>query len=181
MSFKSIYSLKTRITQLLPMAGQLLLMLALLIMFSFVLDIWRGRQVQGAALPGDAITTIKGGAVNLEAFSSSSLGVLYVWATWCGPCKITSPAIAELQSDYPVVTIALRSGDDATVLSEMSSPLNKAATVNDPEGQITSQLGVNVTPSVLFVKDGKVVGYTSGVSSYWGLWLRAKWLEFRLG
>lgn len=171
-------AIKTFSRKLLPLAGQLLLMLILLTVISSLLDLWRGRQVQAAVLPDHTITAINGDAVNLAGFSPS-LSVLYVWASWCGPCKVTTPAIGKLQNDYPVVSVALRSGDDQTVLQEASAHLKATAMLNDPEGELAGSLGIHVTPSVVFMQDGKIVGYASGVSTYWGLWLRGKWFEFR--
>ena len=173
--FSAVKSLSNK---LLPLAGQLVLMLFLLTVITSLLDLWRGRQVQGAALPDQALTAINGDAVNL-ANLSPSLSVLYVWASWCGPCKVTTPAIGKLQNDYPVVSVALRSGDDQTVLQEASTHLKTTTVLNDPEGELASSLGIYVTPSIVFMKDGKIVGFASGVSTYWGLWLRAKWFEFR--
>lgn len=159
------------------MAGQLLLMLVLATVVALLLDLWRAKQLKADILPNVTYAALDGSEVNLASFSSS-FSVLYVWASWCGPCKVTTPAIGRLSRNYPVVSVALRSGQDQTVLQEVSDHLKTTTMLNDPEGELASSLGINVTPSVVFMKDGKVIGYTSGISTYWGLWLRAKWLEF---
>ena len=81
--------------RVLSLVGQLLLLLAIFSLFAFVLDKWRGRHMQ-VALPDEAFSTLNGELVNLAQYSDQSLGVLYVWASWCGPCKVTTPAIGRL-------------------------------------------------------------------------------------
>jgi thiol-disulfide isomerase/thioredoxin len=42
--------------------------------------------------------------------------LLYVWATWCGVCRYTTPSVASLAADGGnVLTVALRSGDNVTL------------------------------------------------------------------
>lgn len=162
--------------RVLSLVGQLLLLLAIFSLLAFVLDKWRGRHMQ-VALPDEAFSTLNGEPVNLAQYSDQSLSVLYVWASWCGPCKVTTPAIGRLSQSYPVVSIALHSGDDQAVLADAAYHLKNSPLVNDPEGRLADRLGVQITPSVIYMRDGKIVAYTSGISSYWGLWLRAKWLQ----
>ncbi|WP_233572037.1 hypothetical protein [Neisseria weixii] len=54
---------------------------------------------------------------------------MYFWGTWCGICKYTSSSVEKLhQNHIPVISIALKSGDDtelkdiSTKISSLSQP-----------------------------------------------------------
>ncbi|MFU2047596.1 hypothetical protein [Avibacterium gallinarum] len=49
-------------------------------------------------------------------------------------------------------------------------------TVNDPQGTLSAQWHIQVTPSIIIIKNGKIVHITTGLSSPWGLKLRL-WLS----
>lgn len=167
------------VRQLLHMLGQGLVMLAVWWVASLGMDFWRGNSVATDVAATPSLMTVQGDLVDLAQMSQASIVAVYVWASWCGPCQLTTPAIEKLSHDLPIVSIAFLSGNDQEVLAHASKRLFSTLVVNDPEGKLAAHMGVVVTPSVLFIKDAKVVGYTCGVSSYWGLWLRAKWLGFR--
>ena len=60
------------------------------------------------------------------------------WAAWCGPCKMLSPVIEELSSEY---------GDKARFFK-----------LNVDENPVTSmQYNVASIPTVMVFKDGKLV------------------------
>jgi len=71
--------------------------------------------------------------------------VIDFWATWCGPCRMVSPIIEELEQTY---------GDRAIV--------GKADVEEATE--LTAQFGVRNIPTVVFIKDGKVVDKVVGAA-----------------
>ena len=56
------------------------------------------------------------------------------YATWCGPCKMLSPVLDELKDEIDIVKIDV-----------------------DQEPEIASEYGIMSIPTLLYVKDGKVV------------------------
>ena len=83
--------------------------------------------------------------------------IVYFWGTWCGYCRYTSPTINTLAKEgYPVVSIALRSGSMQDVTDYLKEHQYEFTTVNDPHGALANQWGVNVTPTIILLHQGKM-------------------------
>lgn len=68
------------------------------------------------------------------------------WATWCGPCMMLGPAIAEV--------------------AEERKDIIKVGKVNvDEESELAAQFGIMSIPAVLFFKNGEVVANSVGYIS----------------
>ncbi|NRA41408.1 MAG: protein disulfide oxidoreductase [Pseudomonadales bacterium] len=103
--------------------------------------------------------------------------LVYVWATWCGVCKLTSKAVSNLTSDYPVVSIALKSGTPASVAAYQAQHDIAFPVINDANGAVAQQLEIKGTPSFLILDShGKIHYYSVGVNTEIGL--RAKLAVF---
>ncbi|WP_151945812.1 thioredoxin [Aliarcobacter butzleri] len=68
------------------------------------------------------------------------------WAPWCGPCRMIAPVIEELASDF-----------------EGKANICKVNT--DEEQDLAVKFGIRSIPTVIYIKDGKVVDQTVGASS----------------
>ncbi|HAS8522718.1 TPA: protein disulfide oxidoreductase [Vibrio vulnificus] len=150
--------------------------LAVVLIVSIALDFYYSRNLpKDNALPLSAMTTL-GTQADLLSASQGSPVVVYFWATWCGPCKLVSPTINQIADSYPVISVAMQSGDEGSVNQYLQSQQYDYDTINDPTGKISRDWGVQVTPTVVIVRNGKIEFITSGVSSPIGLWLRL-WLS----
>ena len=78
--------------------------------------------------------------------SRSAPVVVDFWAPWCGPCRVLSPVLEKLASEY----------DGRFVLA-------KVDTEREPE--LARQFGVRSIPAVFGVRDGKAVEAFVGVQS----------------
>ena len=81
-----------------------------------------------------------------EILKSSKPVILYVFATWCGPCQMMEPIFEELDKEL----------SDEFVFAKL----------NIDEGrEIAMKLGVSSVPTFLFFQDGEIqnkeVGYLS--------------------
>ncbi|OSI13371.1 protein disulfide oxidoreductase [Neisseria canis] len=154
--------------------GSILLVLILLI--SIALDWWRKPK----ELPNFAqqpLQTISGHNTTFAQFSQNRVAVLYFWGSWCGICKHTSPTVDKLRiNDIPVLSVALSSGSDEEVRQYLSKHHFQFDTINDPDSSLSKQWRVAVTPTIVLLKNGKILHSTSGISSYWGLRMRI-WLS----
>ena len=79
-----------------------------------------------------------------EVLSSDLPVIVDFWATWCGPCKMIAPTIEEL--------------------SNILVGKAKVGKVNvDEEMELAVEYKIEVIPTLLFFKDGKVMKKTTGV------------------
>ena len=106
----------------------------------------------------------------LQAASQNQTLLLYIWGTWCGICKHTSPVVQRLHDNgTPVLSVALRSGSDADIRAYLQQQGYTFPAVNDDNGAWSQQWGVKVTPTIVLIKNGKVLHSTTGLASYWTL------------
>jgi thioredoxin 1 len=85
--------------------------------------------------------------VNSEEFNevvSSGLVLVDFFANWCGPCKMMSPVLEELENEFEALTVV------------------KVDTDND--GSLAAKYGVQSIPNMILFKDGspvdQIVGFT---------------------
>ena len=169
--------MKSKLFKLLKQAAQILLIVAAV---GFGAD-WLRRPDVPADAAQMAVPAADGQTATLAQISAGRTAVLYFWGSWCGICKHTSPAVQRLhENGTAVVGVALRSGSEAEVRGYMRRQGLDFATAGDPQGDIARRWGVRVTPTIVLVKNGRIVHSTTGIASYWGLAARV-WLADRLG
>ena len=76
---------------------------------------------------------------NFETLKNGQLPlVIDFWATWCGPCRMVAPIIAEMAQKY----------DGKVVVGKCD--------VEESE-DLAAEFGIRNIPTVLFLKNGEVV------------------------
>ncbi|KNC12014.1 alkyl hydroperoxide reductase [Klebsiella sp. RIT-PI-d] len=127
------------------------------------------------------LQTIDGRTIDLATMSQERPLLLYVWATWCGVCRYTTPTVATLADNGGnVITVALRSGDNATLEKWQAHKKIALPIINDASGQLSRQWDVQVTPTLVVIYRGEVKSITSGWTSSWGMRLRLWMADARL-
>lgn len=153
--------------------GVVLLLIAAAAML--VMDQFR-KPTLPAAFSETPLHTLDGKKVDFAQMSADRPLLVYVWATWCGVCRYTTPSVAKMaeQGDN-VVTVALRSGDDATLSRWLEKKKYAMPVVNDEQGLLSRQWQIQVTPTVVVMSQGEVKSVTTGFTSGWGMKLRLWW------
>lgn len=81
-----------------------------------------------------------------EILASSKPVVIDFWAEWCGPCRMIGPLIEELANEYA----------DQAIIGKCDV---------DSNDEIASQFAVRNIPTVIYLKDGKLVDKQVGATT----------------
>ena len=87
-------------------------------------------------------------SLNKESFEKklkdNKVVLVDFWAAWCGPCRMLSPVIDDVENLFP----------------------NNVGKVNvDEEKELAVKYGIRSLPTVVFFKDGEAMERIPGVSS----------------
>ena len=81
---------------------------------------------------------------NYKEITASDKKILIdFYADWCGPCRMLSPVIDEIATEHPEHIIAKVNVDE--------------------EGELAMQFDVTSIPTLVVIKDGKIVNRAMGV------------------
>ena len=87
--------------------------------------------------------TVTDATFNQEVMRSPQPVVVDFWAPWCGPCRMVAPALDKLSR-------------------EMAGRLRVAKINVDENPAVSQQYGVQSIPTMLIVKDGKIIDRWAG-------------------
>lgn len=161
--------MKRLFSRIKPYAKSFLQAAVLFAVFSLAADWWR-KPDSSAQFQSEPLHLLSGETETPESLSRNRVAVLYIWGDWCSICAFTSPIVSRLAQDgVPVAGIALRSGTDGHIRAYMSEKHLDFPTANDRNGDLARKWNISVTPSIILMKNGKMVHFTSGISTYWGL------------
>lgn len=156
--------------------------LALLLVVVTGIHLWQTRAVPSGPAPAFstlAASPVEVNQLDLDAWRARYPGravALHIWADWCPICRMEEGSISNLHADWPVLTIAMRSGDAAkvqTVLRQRELPWLAAV---DANGDISRRYGLGAVPAFIVLDaQGHIrhasVGYTTEPGMRLRLWL----------
>lgn len=166
-------------TLIVRLVKHLLLFGSLFIILSVVVD-WFRQPTPPANFAQQVLIDIEHQPKILAQLSHQQPMLLYFWGSWCHFCDYTSPAVNQLaKQGVPVLSVALKSGSDQEVTHYLNQQGYHFATLNDPDGHFSKTFDIQATPSLLIIKDGRLINHTTGLTSYWGLKLRLMLAHWR--
>jgi thiol-disulfide isomerase/thioredoxin len=146
------------------------------------LNTWQTRHIPAGQAPD--LQAVLAGAVGtqdvtLDAWRAQHAGravALHFWAEWCPICRAEEGSITALQEDWPVLTIAMRSGDAAKVARVMQQRQLPWLAAVDDDGSLSASYGLKAVPALVVLDaQGRIrhasVGYTPEWSMRLRLWL----------
>lgn len=136
---------------------------------------WMQRDLAEGLAPTIQAADVAGQVVSLSDFHGQPL-LLHFWASWCRICQFEEGAVNAVAADWPVLTIAMQSGNTEQVRAFMEKRQLNWQTIVDEAGNIASEYGVSGVPtSFILDAGGKIrfheTGYTTSAGLRFRLWM----------
>lgn len=148
----------------------------LVVVLVFVLaQQYQKRDLIDGPIPSFSAQTLQGTMFDSSDMQGKSY-ILHFWASWCPICRFEQDAIQDLSQDYPLIGVAMQSGDLEKVSTYMREHNLTFTTLLDEQGQLAQQFGVKGVPTTLLINSrGEVafseIGYTSELGLRLRMWL----------
>ncbi len=115
----------------------------------------------GAVAPDFTLPTDKGGKQSLSSYKGKYVMIDF-WASWCGPCRASFPAIVKLNDEYDKRLIILGVSLDRSEAAWRKALAEEKCTwtqVWDGKGEVAKTYAVSAIPLLVLVgPDGKIIG-----------------------
>ena len=136
---------------------------------------WMQRDIVSGIAPNISSITLEGHKFDLNRDKNRPI-LVYFWASWCPVCKLEQSNIQNISKDYPVITIAMQSGDDAEVQKFMKQEKLSFRVINDEHGSISQKYNVKGVPvSFIVNKENQIEFVEVGYTTELGLKIRLWW------
>jgi len=159
--------------------------LALFLVLYFGIHAWQTRSIPSGAAPvfsapladpqatGGTLSTVD--LANWRAAHPGQAVALHFWADWCPICRTEEHSISRIDRDWPVLSVAMQSGNAARVQAILTQRDLAWQTAIDSDGLIAKRYGLASVPALVVIDpQGQIrfaaVGYTSEVGMRLRLW-----------
>lgn len=140
---------------------------------------WQARDVPTGPAPAFEAQLADGGRTSLAAWRGAHPGgptAIYFWADWCPICKAQEGSVDSVADDWPVLTVAMQSGEAETVSRVLAERGLDWPTVVDADGALASRYGLHGVPALVVLDaDGDIRSVSLGYTTGFGLRARLWW------
>ncbi len=139
------------------------------------MSIYKSRTLTKTPLTIHSVQLLNG---SLYQIKSNKPILIDFWATWCPVCKVEASNIAFLSKYFEVITVVVKSGDDAKIRKFMQKHRYHFKVVNDAKGLLASKFKIAGFPTTfIYNKEHKLAFSDVGYSSTLTLYLKMLWAE----
>ncbi|MBD3893657.1 redoxin domain-containing protein [Hydrogenophaga sp.] len=157
--------------------------LALLLAVVWGVQAWQTRDVPTGPAPDLAFTLLhpdgSRSQTTLAQWRAQHPGqpvALHVWAEWCPICRLEEGSVTRLSGDWPVLTVAMQSGQPDAVARVLAQRQLPWATAIDARGDMARTLGLRSVPAFVVVDgDGQLRSPKVGYKTEFGMRVRLWW------
>ena len=133
-----------------------------------------GNLTVGEEIPDFSAIDLNGSQVTLSDFRDREVVVLDFWATWCGPCIQSMPALEDLNDRFDergATILAVNVGENPDLVRDFVDDMEFAVrVVMDEDEEISGAYGVRGIPQLVIVGvDGRVEHIEVGYPPFRGL------------
>ena len=138
-----------------------------------VMSLYKSQSLTHTPLTIHSIKLIDGSVYKVK---SDKPILVHFWATWCPICKLEASNITFLSKHFEVLTIAVKSGDNAKVRKFLQEHNYHFKVVNDTNGVLASKFKIAGFPTTfIYNKEHKLAFSDVGYSSTLTLYLKMLW------
>ncbi len=124
-------------------------------------DAWLAAEQRPAIDLSGSFQTLDGDTISLDQIESKAL-FLNVWATWCGPCRLEMPSMAELYRELGpqgLQMVAVTDEDAETVRAFLAKNRYPFTVLLDPDNTLSSRFDISAIPTTFIVDDQGRLAY----------------------
>lgn len=142
---------------------------------------WHTRDVPQGVAPDFSVRLATGEMTTLTQWRASHPGhavALHFWADWCPICRVEEHNVTNVASDWPILSVAMQSGDPAKVRLVLSQRQLNWPTAVDAQGEVSNLYGIKAVPAFVVIDpQGQLRGASSGYTSEMTMRLRLWWAQ----
>ena len=149
--------------------------ITLIIIVITAVRFWVQRDVASGSAPNISAFMLDGKYFDLYKNKSRPI-LIHFWATWCPVCKLEQSNIENISKDYPVITIAMQSGNNSELSQFMREEILSFNVINDNDGLLSQSYNIKGVPvSFIINKKNEIEFVEVGYTTELGLRLRLWW------
>lgn len=158
----------------------------ILVAIVVAVTLWQNRGLPAGVAPALAGTRTDGSPVNIGPGGTmpgvgpgDTARLVVFWATWCPVCTAEAGNIESVAADWPVISVAMQSGDAATVRAHLDANALRVPAIVDADGAIAAAWRVRGVPTHFILDPAgnirfRVVGYATTPGLRARLWWAGK-------